>query len=80
MPSIAKSRSASRYAARPMTGLLSPKWGDRSTFNVPEAAEILGIATRSCWEAVWKKELHSVKIGGRVIIPRQAIERLLAGA
>jgi hypothetical protein len=73
-----------KLESRPMTGLLPAKWDDRATFNVAEAAEIIGISTRSCWEAVWKGAqnggLHSVKIGGRVIIPRQALERLLTVA
>ena len=81
MPSIAK---RGKKLPRPTTGLLSPKYRERSTFSVPEATEILGISLRNCWDAVWGEGKHkgerlpSIKIGGRVIIPRQAIERLLS--
>lgn len=36
----------------PTPRLLSAKWDDRSTFRVPEVAEILGIAPWSAWQAV----------------------------
>jgi hypothetical protein len=61
----------------PAPRLLSPKWDDRSTFRVPEVAEILGIAPWSAWQAVKVGQLAVIKIGGRTIVPRHVVERLL---
>jgi Helix-turn-helix domain len=58
--------------------ILDKQWDGRDTFNVPEVAKILNLGTWAAWQAVWKGEIPSIKIGGRVIIPRQAIERLLS--
>lgn len=60
--------------------ILDKRWDGRDTFNVPEVAEILGIAPWCAWHAVWKKEIPSIKIGGRVLVPRLALVRLLTVA
>jgi excisionase family DNA binding protein len=46
--------------------------------SVSEAAKIIGIGRNSCYALVARGELSAVRIGRRVVIPRQAIEQLLA--
>ena len=49
----------------------------RETVSVPEAAEILGISTATAWKRVWDASIPSVRLGGRVLISRVALDRLL---
>lgn len=42
--------------------------------HVEEAARLLGIGRTLCWQMVRRGELQSVKIHGRVLIPRWALE------
>jgi hypothetical protein len=60
--------------------LLDKRWDGRSTFSVPETAEILGVAVWSAWAAVKRGEIGTVRLGGRVIVPRYVVERLLTVA
>lgn len=50
---------------------------ERLTVTVDEAAGLLGISRAFAYELVARKELPSIKLGRRVIVPRQALERLL---
>lgn len=50
---------------------------ERLTVTVEEAAELLGVSRAFAYELVARKELPSLKLGRRVIIPRRALERLL---
>lgn len=43
----------------------------RLTLTVEEAAALLGISRNSAYEAVRRGEIPSVRIGGRIVIPRQ---------
>ncbi len=47
--------------------------------SVDQAAVALGIARGTAYRAVHRGELPSVRIGGRLLIPRAALERLLRG-
>jgi hypothetical protein len=60
--------------------LLDKRWDDRSTFSVPETAQILGVAVWSAWAAVKRGEIGTVRLGKRVIVPRYVVERLLTVA
>jgi excisionase family DNA binding protein len=53
---------------------------EKQTLTVPETARVLGIGRNSAYEAVRTGEIPSLKIGRRVLVPRLAVERLLAGA
>jgi len=48
--------------------------------SVPEAAKLLGISRLKAYEYCRRGELPSIRLGGRVLVPRQALERLLASA
>ena len=50
---------------------------ERLTVTVEEAAALLGISRNLAYELVTRKELPSVRLGRRVLVPRQALERLL---
>jgi excisionase family DNA binding protein len=53
--------------------------GDRRTITISEAANILGIGRNSAYEAARKGEIPTIKIGRLVLVPRDALDRLLAG-
>jgi excisionase family DNA binding protein len=59
-------------------GILDARWDGRSTFTVPEAAEILRISKWAAYEAVKNKDLPAVWIGRRCIVPRHVLEKKLS--
>ena len=54
-------------------------WDGRSTFSVPEAAQILGISRGAGYAAVKAGQIPVVWIGSRAVVPRHALEKLLLG-
>ena len=44
-----------------------------------EAASILRISRGSAYEAATRKEIPTIRIGRRLLVPAAALERLLAG-
>ena len=52
---------------------------ERETLTVEQAAKVLGIGRGTAYEAVRAGELPAIRIGKRLVVPRQAIDRLLAG-
>lgn len=51
---------------------------ERATVTVEEAARLLGIGRNSAFAAVQRGEIPALRIGRRVLVPRAALERLLA--
>lgn len=51
----------------------------RKTLTVEEAARLLGIGRNAAYEAVHRGEIPHLRIGRRLLVPRAAMERLLAG-
>lgn len=51
--------------------------GERITLTVEEAGERLGISRSLAYELVRRGELPAVRLGRRIVVPRQAIERVL---
>ncbi len=49
------------------------------TISVGRAAALLGISRASAYNAVRRGELPAIRVGGRVLVLRSGIERLLAG-
>ena len=49
------------------------------TISVVRAATLLGISRASAYNAVRKGELPAIRVGGRVLILRSGLERLLGG-
>lgn len=52
----------------------------RLTMTVPEAADAIGVSTRHLYELVRTGQFPAVRLGRRVIIPRSAVDELLATA
>ena len=50
----------------------------RDTFTVDEVAERLGIGRNAAYDAIRRGELPALRIGRRIIVPRAALDRLLA--
>jgi excisionase family DNA binding protein len=50
-----------------------------STKTVPEAAAICGVSPRTYYSAVARGEAPAIRIGHRLIVPEQLLERFLAG-
>ena len=53
---------------------------ERKTLSVEEAAEALGIGRTLAYEAVRRGEIPTVRIGRRLLVPRTALDQLLAAA
>jgi excisionase family DNA binding protein len=51
---------------------------DRLTLSVPEAAQLLGVSRMTAYSAVREGTIPSLRIGRRVLVPRAALDRLLA--
>ena len=52
---------------------------ERRTMRVEEAAVALGIGRTTAYLAIRRGELPCLRIGRRLVVPRAAIDRLLAG-
>ncbi len=52
----------------------------RDTLTVDEAAARLGIGRSAAYAAVKRGEIPALRIGHRLLIPRAALDRMLAGA
>jgi len=52
---------------------------ERLTYNVAEAAKLLGLSRNSCYSACLTGQIPHLKIGKRIIIPRCQLEAMLSG-
>jgi excisionase family DNA binding protein len=50
---------------------------DRRTFTVREAAQVLGIGRDATYAAVQAGTIPSIRVGRRIVIPREAIGKIL---
>jgi excisionase family DNA binding protein len=55
-----------------MTGPLA-----RATLTVEEVADVLGISRGSAYEAIRRREIPSIRVGRRILVPLPALERML---
>ena len=53
---------------------------EKLTITVPEAAQLLGVSRMTAYSAVREGTIPSLRIGRRVLVPRAALDRLLAQA
>jgi excisionase family DNA binding protein len=49
----------------------------RLTLSVPETAALLGISRALAYQLVARGELPSLRLGGRILVPRHALDRLV---
>ena len=54
--------------------------GERLVWSVAEAGRLLGISRAHAYELVARGELPHLRLGRRVVVPKHAIEVLLASA
>ncbi len=52
---------------------------ERKTATVDETATELGLCRESVYEAIRRGEIPAIRIGKRLLIPRDALNRMLAG-
>lgn len=52
----------------------------KKVLTVREAAKLLGISNGSAYEAARNGQIPTIRIGRRLIVPRVALERMLAEA
>ena len=50
------------------------------TISVSKAAEVLGISRTTAYECVRTGDLPALRLGGRIVVPTQAIDDLLERA
>jgi excisionase family DNA binding protein len=54
---------------------------ERKTLNLwPDVGRILGLSRPSTYAAAKNGQIPTIRIGGRILVPRAALERLLDGA
>jgi len=49
------------------------------TYTIEEAARLLGVGRNQAYEAAKRGEIPTIKIGKRLLVPRQSFDRILAG-
>ena len=52
---------------------------ERETYTVIEAGKKLGVGRDAAYQAVREGSIPSIRIGHRILVPRAALDRLLAG-
>ena len=52
----------------------------KQVLTVSEAAEVLGISRSLAYELVARHEIPAIRLGRRIVVPRQAIKELLVSA
>ena len=52
---------------------------ERLVLTVEEAAKILNLSRASAYQGVAHGEIPSIRVGRRILVPRQALERMLKG-
>lgn len=58
---------------------IAPERPTSSTLSVADAARILGISRNHAYKAVARGEIPSIRIGGKILVPRQALREMLLG-
>ena len=51
---------------------------DKQTYSVAEAGKMLGVGRNAAYQAVHRGEIPVIQIGRRLVVPKAALERLLA--
>ena len=53
---------------------------DKLALSVPEAAKRLGIGRGLAYEAMQRRDVPSIRIGGRILVPVAPLDRMMQGA
>jgi hypothetical protein len=52
---------------------------ERLTMDVPTAGAKLGLSRNAAYSAAMRKEIPTIRVGGRILVPCAAFERFLNG-
>ncbi|MHB9038942.1 MAG: helix-turn-helix domain-containing protein [Armatimonadota bacterium] len=52
---------------------------EAKTLSVPQAAKILGVGIASAYAGIKRGEIPAIRIGGRLLVPKPALEKMLSG-
>lgn len=52
---------------------------ERKTYKVEEAGRLLGIGRNQAYEAAKRGDFPTIKIGKRLLVPKAALDKMLAG-
>ena len=52
---------------------------DRRVYTIPEAGQLLGLSRSSAYDAARRGDIPTLRIGRRVLVPRERLEQLLRG-
>jgi excisionase family DNA binding protein len=69
----AKSKAAKPQAAK----TIDPS--QRLTWSIEEAAELLGVSRAVAYVYAQDGKLPTIKLGGRILVPKLALERMVNG-
>ena len=50
---------------------------DRATLTIEETAELLGVSRGSAYEAARSGQIPVLRVGRRLLVPRQALDQML---
>lgn len=53
---------------------------DKLVYTVNETAQILNIGMNKAYELIQQKEIPNVRVGRKILIPKQALENWLANS
>ncbi len=53
---------------------------ERLTLTVDEAAQVLGISRALAYELIARRQIPSLRLGRRIVVPRRALEVILEQA
>ncbi len=54
-----------------------PEFGKKLGLSVKETAQLLGVHPNTIYRLAWRKDIRSVRVGSRLLIPRSEVEKLL---
>jgi excisionase family DNA binding protein len=52
---------------------------ERRTYDIPEAAELLGIGRNAAYDAAKAGSIPTIRVGKRLLVPKAALDRMLSG-
>ena len=55
----------------------SPPSDTPLTYDVKEAAAVLGVSLGTVYQAIKQKQLPAIRLGRKIVLPRAALHRLL---
>lgn len=50
---------------------------EKLTLTVIEAAGLLGLSRNTVYQGIWRGEIPYIKVGKRILIPRDALRKML---